>query len=181
MKHRLIFFLPVLVFAVVVGLFLWGLQPNRDPRNVPTVMIDQMPPSFDYEAVPGLSKPGFSSDDIGQGEVVLVNFFASWCLPCRVEHPMLTALVANEDIPLFGISHRDKPENAVAWLKRHGNPYDRIGGDSGRGAVDWGVYGLPETFLLDGEGRIRFHHRGPLSEKKIQEELVPLIQALRQS
>jgi len=180
MNRRLLFFLPVLVFAVVVGLFLWGLQPDRDPRDVPTVMIDKMPPSFDYGPVPGLSQPGFSSADIGKGEPVLVNFFASWCLPCRVEHPVLSALAAAEEVPLYGVSHRDKPEDAAAWLGELGNPYDRIGRDTGRGAVDWGVYGLPETFLLDGEGRIRYHHRGPLGEKMVQEELVPLIRALRQ-
>jgi cytochrome c biogenesis protein CcmG/thiol:disulfide interchange protein DsbE len=180
MKRRLIFLLPVAVFAVIVGFFLWGLQPNRDPRAVPTVMIDKETPEFDYGPVPGLSRPGFSSQDLGQGEVVLVNFFASWCIPCRVEHPLLTALTEDEGIPLYGISHRDRPEAAIAWLERLGNPYQRIGSDAGRGAVEWGVYGLPETFVIDGAGRIRYHHRGPLYENVVEDELIPLIRALRQ-
>lgn len=178
MTQRLLFLLPVLLFAVIAGYFLWGLSPDRDPQALPSVMVDKPTPSFDLPAVPGLSQPGFSSTDLGQGEVVMVNFFASWCVPCRAEHSFLTELAERSGVPLYGINHRDKPAAAVAWLAELGNPYDRIGADAGRGAVEWGVSGVPETFILDGEGRIRYHHRGPLVGGLIEEEVEPMLRAL---
>src|SRR3546814_1897837 len=111
-----------------------------------------------------------SADLAGSG-VVMVNFFASWCVPCRAEHPHLTAFVEETGIPLYGINHRDKPEDAAAWLAELGNPYRRIGADPGRAAVEWGVTGVPETFIIDGEGRIRYHHRGPLVPEVIERDV----------
>ena len=178
MLKRLLFLLPVLVFAVIAGYFLWGLSPERDPRNVPTAMIDKPSPSFDLAAVPGLDVPGLATADLAQGKVVMVNFFASWCVPCRAEHPYLTAFVEETGVPLYGINHRDKPEDAVAWLDELGNPYRRVGADPGRAAVEWGVTGVPETFIIDGEGRIRFHHRGPLVPEVIERDLKPALKAL---
>jgi len=179
MLKRLLFLLPVLVFAVIAGYFLWGLAPDRDPRNVPTAMIDKPTPTFDLAAVPGLDVPGLTTADLAQGQVVMVNFFASWCVPCRAEHPYLSAFVEETGIPLYGINHRDKPEDAAAWLAELGNPYRRIGADPGRAAVEWGVTGVPETFLIDGEGRIRYHHRGPLVPDVIERDLMPALKALR--
>ncbi|GAB4392946.1 MAG: DsbE family thiol:disulfide interchange protein [Kiloniellaceae bacterium] len=179
MVKRLLFLLPVVIFAVVAGYFLWGLAPDRDPRAVPTAMIDKPTPSFDLAAVPGLEVPGFATADLARGEVVMVNFFASWCVPCRAEHPYLTAFAEETGVPLYGINHRDKPEDAAAWLAELGNPYLRIGADPGRAAVEWGVTGVPETFVIDGAGRIRYHHRGPLVPEVIERDLAPLLQELR--
>jgi cytochrome c biogenesis protein CcmG/thiol:disulfide interchange protein DsbE len=179
MTRRLLFLLPALIFAVIAGYFLWGLAPDRDPSAVPSVMVDRPTPTFDLPAVPGLGVPGLSTADLAAGEVVMVNFFASWCVPCRAEHPYLTALAERSGVPLYGINHRDKPEDAVAWLAELGNPYRRVGADAGRGAVEWGVTGVPETFIVDGAGRIRYHHRGPLVPAVIEREVEPLLRALR--
>ncbi|HIC80711.1 MAG TPA: DsbE family thiol:disulfide interchange protein [Kiloniellaceae bacterium] len=180
MTQRLLLLLPLLLFLVVAGYFLWGLSPDRDPQALPSAMIDKPTPSFDLPPVPGLEQPGFASAELGNGDVVMVNFFASWCVPCRAEHPYLTDLAARTGVPLYGINHRDKPEAAVAWLEELGNPYSRIGADSGRGAVEWGVSGVPETFILDGEGRIRYHHRGPILGQLIEDEVEPMLRALSQ-
>jgi cytochrome c biogenesis protein CcmG/thiol:disulfide interchange protein DsbE len=179
MAKRLLFLLPVAIFLVVAGYFLWGLAPDRDPKDIPSVMVDKPTPDFDLAAVPGLGLPGLATADLGKGEVVMVNFFASWCVPCRAEHPYLSALVEQTGVPLYGINHRDKPEDAAAWLAELGNPYQRIGADPGRAAVDWGVTGVPETFIIDGAGRIRYHHRGPLVPDVIDKQVRPLLAELR--
>jgi cytochrome c biogenesis protein CcmG/thiol:disulfide interchange protein DsbE len=179
MKRGLIFALPVLLFAVLAGFFVWGLQEGRNPRFVPSVMIDEPIPDFDYPGHPLLGDRGFGAADLRQGQVVVVNFFASWCVPCRAEHPFLSEMVARDGIVLWGVNHRDKPEDAKAFLDELGDPYERIAVDEGRGIVSWGVYGLPETFVIDGKGRIRYHHRGPLLEKNMKHELVPVVRALR--
>jgi cytochrome c biogenesis protein CcmG/thiol:disulfide interchange protein DsbE len=179
MLRRLLYLLPVIIFAVIAGYFLWGLSPERDPGNVPTAMIDKPTPDFDLAAVPGLDVPGLATADLAGGKVVMVNFFASWCVPCLAEHPYLTAFSEESGVPLYGINHRDKPEDAAAWLAELGNPYRRIGADPGRAAVDWGVTGVPETFVIDGAGRIRWHHRGPLVPQVIERDLKPLLAALR--
>ena len=176
--RRLLFVLPVLIFAVIAGYFLWGLAPGRDPQSVPTAMLDKPIPGFDLPAVPGLDVPGLASADLAAGEVVMVNFFASWCVPCRAEHGYLSEFVARSGVPLYGINHRDKASAAVAWLAELGNPYQRVGADSGRGAVEWGVTGVPETFIIDGTGRIRYHHRGPLLPEVLEREVEPLLRAL---
>lgn len=178
MMRRLLFLLPVIVFAVIAGYFLKGLAPDRDPNNVPTAMIDKPTPSFDLAAVPGLDAPGLATADLQGGGVAMVNFFASWCVPCRAEHEYLTALTEETGVPLYGINHRDKPEDAAAWLAELGNPYRRIGADPGRAAVEWGVTGVPETFIIDDAGRIRWHHRGPLVPELIEREVKPLLRAL---
>ena len=178
MKKRLLFLLPVVIFLAVAGFFAWGLMDGRDPRNVPSVMIEKPIPEFDFPGEPLLELEGFASEDLRDGEVVVVNFFASWCIPCRAEHPILAQLVEEEDIVLWGVNHRDEPADAKAFLDELGNPYERIGVDPGRGIVGWGVYGLPETLVIDGEGRIRYHHRGPLVQPIVEKDLLPVIRAL---
>ena len=179
MNRKLLFALPVVAFIVLTGFFLWGLQPGRDPSLVPTAMLDNPIPEFEFPGHPLLGDKGFGPNDLRQGQVIVVNFFASWCVPCRAEHPMLTELVEKEGVKLWGINHRDDPENAKAFLNALGDPYERIGVDSGRGVIPWGVYGLPETFVVDGDGRIRFHHRGPLLRAAMEKELLPVLKALQ--
>jgi cytochrome c biogenesis protein CcmG/thiol:disulfide interchange protein DsbE len=179
MLRRLLYLLPVIIFAVIAGYFNWGLSPRRDRSTVPTAVIDRAAPGGDLAAVAGLAQPGLATADLAGGEVVMVNFFASWCVPCRAEHPYLTAFSEESGVPLYGINHRDKPEDAVAWLAELGNPYRRIGADPGRAAVEWGVTGVPESFVIDGTGRIRWHHRGPLVPEVIERDLKPLIAALQ--
>jgi len=178
--RRLLFLLPALGFILIAGYFLWGLSSGRDPSYIPSTMISKAVPQFDLAPVDGVDLPGLSDEDLKQGEVVLVNFFASWCVPCRAEHPYISALAENDGIPLYGINHRDKPEDAARWLDRLGNSYSKIGADPGRAVVEWGVYGVPETFVVDGQGQIRYHHRGPLLPDIIEAELLPAIEAARQ-
>lgn len=177
--RRFLMLSPLAVFVAIAGVFFWGLDPGRDPRYVPTTMLEKEIPAFEYPAVEGLDRAGFSNADLGDGEITVVNFFASWCVPCRIEHPLLERLAKDEGLRLYGVSHRDKAADALRFLKELGNPYHRVGADPGRGAIDWGVYGLPETFIVDGAGKIRYHHRGPLTEKLLQIEFLPIIEALR--
>ena len=129
--------------------------------------------------IEGLDVPGFGSAALS-GEPTLVNVFASWCIPCRDEHPLLEALKAETGIRLFGINHSDAPENAVAFLAELGNPYDAVGADRDRRvSIDWGVYGVPETFLVDAKGVIVYKHVGPLTPEAIENELLPAVAALR--
>lgn len=177
--RRLLYLVPLLLFAVVAGYFLWGLDSERDPRAVPSVMIDQPVPAFDLAMIQGLSGPGLADADLrGQG-VTLVNFFASWCIPCRAEHPLLEKMVRDNGVRLVGINYKDKPADVRAWLAELGDPYARIGADeSGRVAIDWGVYGVPETFIVDDAGRIRYRHLGPLTPEAIRDTLLPLVRVL---
>ena len=178
MKRRLLFVLPLAVFAVLAGFFIWGLTPDRNPRLVPSVMVEKEIPDFDFPGEPLLEREGFSKQDLAQGRAVVVNFFASWCVPCRAEHPLLTELAEKHDAEIWGINHRDRPKAAKRFLDELGNPYSRIGVDEGRGIVHWGVYGLPETMVVDGAGKIRYHHRGPLTRKNLSEELLPVLEYL---
>jgi len=180
MTRRLLFLLPALGFILIAGYFLWGLSSGRDPNFIPSTMISKPVPVFDLAPVAGVDLPGLSDSDLKEGEVVLVNFFASWCVPCRAEHPYISALADDKGIPLYGINHRDKPEDAARWLAQLGNSYSKIGADPGRAVVEWGVYGVPETFVVDGKGQIRYHHRGPLMPDIIEGELLPAIAAAKQ-
>ncbi|MGR3755916.1 MAG: DsbE family thiol:disulfide interchange protein [Tranquillimonas sp.] len=161
---RLLAALPVLV-AVVFGAFLlWGLNPNRDPSSIPSVLISQPVPQFDLPAVEGMDVPGFARADlVGNDAPVIVNVFASWCVPCRAEHAVLTRLVRDENVRLFGINYKDKPEDARAWLEELGNPYEKIGSDlEGRAGIEWGLSGVPETFIVGGDGTVLFRYVGPI-------------------
>ena len=173
--RRLLYLLPVAVFALVAVYFGLGLQ--RDPSIVPSALIDKPAPDFD---LPPLleSGQGFKTADL-QGRVSLVNVFASWCIPCRVEHPLLMRLAKEGRVPILGINWKDKQADAVAWLEELGDPFERIGYDlSGRTGIDWGVYGVPETYVIDREGRIRYKHVGPLSQQALNETVLPLIEEL---
>ena len=157
--------LAPLVIAVVFGaFFLWGLDPDRDPNAIPSVLISQPAPEFALEPVEGLQVPGLSLADLAATErPVIVNVFASWCVPCRAEHAVLTALVEEDGQTLYGINYKDKPKDAVRWLNELGNPYDRIGADlNGRAGIEWGISGVPETFIVDAGGTVLYRYVGPV-------------------
>jgi cytochrome c biogenesis protein CcmG, thiol:disulfide interchange protein DsbE len=175
MSRRWVFVLPVGVFGLLTLGFYIGLQVHTDV--LPSPLIDQPAPHF---ALPPLGKdqPGFSSTDL-KGHVSLVNAFASWCAPCREEHPTLAALARTGRVPIYGIDYKDRPEAARAWLDALGDPYARIGADAyGRTGIEWGVYGVPETFLIDRSGRVRYKHVGPLTEADLEDTLLPLVARL---
>lgn len=170
--------LPVIVFAALAALFWKGLSGK--PNEIPSVLINKPVPDFVLNPVPGLPVQGFASADLQQGKVTVVNVWASWCAPCRVEHPLLTELAKRPDIQLFGINYKDEPENAVSFLGTLGQPFARVGADrDGRTAIDFGVYGVPETFIVDGQGMIRYKHIGPLTAEAIAGEMAREIDKAR--
>lgn len=176
--RRFAYLLPVLLFALVAGYFLLSLREGRDPSLVPSALIDQPMPAFD---LPPMSDklPGLASADLA-GKVAVINFFASWCLPCRAEHPLLAGLASTPDVALYGILYKDEPGAAAGWLEELGNPYRAIGVDAdGRTAIDFGLYGVPETYVIDRAGRIRFRQVGPLDQRVIVETLLPLLKTLQ--
>lgn len=177
MKRLVLLLLPLVALVGLVAVF--ALNINRDPNYIPSVLIDKPAPEFTLPAIEGLDRPGFDTAAL-KGEVTLVNVFASWCIPCRDEHPVLTKLKAETGIRLFGINQKDAPENARAFLEELGNPYDAAGADAnGRVSIDWGVYGVPETFLLDKNGVIVLKIVGPLSDEGVETVLKPAIAKAR--
>lgn len=173
----LLFGLPLIALLALVAVFATSM--DRDPGLVRSVLIDKPAPVFAMAEVPGLGVPGFDTAGL-KGEVTVVNVFASWCIPCRDEHPLLVALKGVTGVRLFGINQSDAPENARAFLAELGNPYDAVGADRDRRvSIDWGVYGVPETFVVDAAGVISFKHVGPLTPEAIETELLPAIAAAR--
>jgi cytochrome c biogenesis protein CcmG/thiol:disulfide interchange protein DsbE len=173
LKRALLAVLPLVVLVGLIAVF--ALNMNRDPSLVQSVLIDKPAPEFTLKMVDGTGVEGFDTASL-KGEVTVVNVFASWCIPCREEHPMLEKLKAETGVRLFGINQRDAPENAAAFLTELGNPYDRIGGDTdNRVSIDWGVYGVPETFVVNAEGIITFKHVGPISPETLESDVIPAI------
>ena len=124
--------------------------------------------------------PGLATADLKAGQVVLVNFFASWCVPCRAEHPVLMALKKRGIVPIYGINYKNKADEARGWLNELGDPYTRLGADeNGRVGIDWGITGVPETFVVDGGGRIRYRQWGPIDGKALEEKILPVIRKLQ--
>ncbi len=173
---RLRYMLPLSLFVVLAIGLAFGL--TRDPSVIPSVLIDQEVPQFSLGPVEGRAW-GLASADL-EGEVRLVNFFASWCFPCRLEHPLLNRLTEQGTVPVYGINYKDKPHDARRWLDRLGDPYVRSGADhEGRVGIDWGVYGLPETFIIDRNGRIVYKHVGQIRPEDLEETILPIIEELR--
>jgi cytochrome c biogenesis protein CcmG, thiol:disulfide interchange protein DsbE len=170
------YLLPLALFAIV-GIFL-GIGLTRDPRMVPSPLIGKPVPTFQLPPVQG--RPlGLASTDL-RGEVAVVNVFASWCLACRDEHPLWMELARQHPMQIFGLNYKDAPKDAAAWLDRMGDPYSRTGADrDGRVGIDWGVYGVPETFVVDKHGVIRDKLIGPITRKSIDERLLPLVRQLQ--
>ncbi|MGE0004380.1 MAG: DsbE family thiol:disulfide interchange protein [Parvibaculaceae bacterium] len=178
--RRWLAILPVAVFMALAALFYLGL--SGDPAEVPSVLIDKPVPDFTLTPVQDLNRPGLSAADLRTGAVTLVNVWASWCVPCRSEHPLLMELAGREDLRVVGINYKDDPENARRFLMTLGIPFAAVGSDpDGRTAVDWGVYGVPESFLVDGEGVIRLKWIGPLTAEALRTEIIPKIEALRRA
>lgn len=177
--RKLFYLLPLLAFMALVAWFALALRPNYNPQILPSAMINKPAPSFDLPPLnggPNLSLAGL------KGQVVLVNFFASWCVPCREEHPILMRLAEQEHVPLYGIDYKDRPEDARRILAQLGDPYRIIGMDSdGVTGLDFGVYGVPETYVIDKTGTIRKRFVGPLSPEALQKELLPLLKQLNAS
>lgn len=167
--------IPLLVFAVVAGFLAIGLTLN--PREVPSPLIGRPVPAFSLPPVLGRTS-GLSDKDL-KGEVSVVNVFASWCVPCRQEHPLIQRLA--REVPVHGLNYKDRPEDAARWLDELGDPYTRTGADiDGRVSIDWGVYGVPETFVIDRDGRIAYKQIGPIQPQVLEEKILPLIHKLQQ-
>jgi cytochrome c biogenesis protein CcmG/thiol:disulfide interchange protein DsbE len=169
-----IFVLPVVLFLALAAGFYRGL--GIDSQVLPSPLIDQPAPQFALPPIAGAG-PGFSSADL-TGHVSLVNTFASWCVPCRLEHKVLNALARSKRVAIYGIAYKDKAEATLAWLAELGNPYAAVGADDGRVGIDWGIYGVPETFLVDRSGRIRYKHVGALTERDVERTILPLVARL---
>ncbi len=180
------FLMPLVVVFALVVLFLVALF-SGDPQRLPSALIGKPVPEFSLPPVEGLAErgiatPGISSAQLADGQVSVVNVWASWCGPCIQEQPVLNALKQRHKLRLIGINYKDEPEAARRFLSRLGNPFDAIGADrSGRVAIDWGVYGVPETYVVDGSGKIVHKIVGPLSDDIITGELLPAIAKARKT
>ena len=173
--NRLFFFLPLAIFAVMGVYFALGLR--EDPSAIPSQMIDRPLPAFDLGGI-AEGEPGLSRADL-DGQVALLNVFGSWCPPCEIEHPMLMQISRSGRVPIYGVNWRDAPGAGAAWLARNGNPYHRVGNDAeGDLVFELGITGAPETFLVDRQGRVRFHHVGIIDETVWRGTLLPMIETL---
>lgn len=171
---------PVAVFALLAVIFYRGLLGN--PADVPSVLINKPVPAFTLSPIEGLDLPGLADGDLKKGEVTLVNVWASWCVPCREEHPLLMELASRGDVRVVGINYKDDPENARRFLVTLGIPFTAVGADpNGRAAVDWGVYGVPESFIVDGTGTIRMKWIGPLTREALTKQIIPKIEEIRRA
>ncbi len=169
---RWLAFLPLVLMLVLGGVF-W-LNMGKNPAELPSALVGKPVPDFDLPPLPGRTD-GLAAADLRDGQPKLVNVFASWCVPCRIEHPVLMDL-QRQGIPVVGINYKDEPAKALAFIDQLGDPYARIGADrDGRVAIDWGVYGVPETFVIDRGGRIVLRFPGPLSPEIVQDRILPAL------
>jgi cytochrome c biogenesis protein CcmG/thiol:disulfide interchange protein DsbE len=169
------FLLPLLLFVLVVMLLAVGL--NLNPREVPSPLVGKPAPAFQ---LPRLHQPqqAFHPDAL-KGEVWLLNVWASWCVSCRDEHPLLLSLAKSNTVKIVGLNYKDKRDDALAWLNRFGDPYALSVADAeGKTGIDYGVYGVPETYVIDKQGVIRYKHIGPITEEAIHRKIIPLVKKL---
>jgi len=177
---------PLIVFGFLAAAFAFSLSQG-DPSKLPSALIGKPIPEATFEALADLRSKGqpvlgFSSSDLAGDGVKVVNFWASWCVPCVQEHPLLIALNERTGVPIYGVNYKDQPAAARRFIGRYGNPYAKVGVDpNGRGAIEWGVYGMPETFVIDGKGRIAYKHVGPISEQSLLGDMMPAIEKAKQS
>jgi cytochrome c biogenesis protein CcmG/thiol:disulfide interchange protein DsbE len=178
---RWLLFLPLIAFAAIAALFLIRLYAG-DASLLPSALIGRPVPRFVLPPLPGVAAPGLSDSDLQQGRVTLVNVFAAWCVPCHAEHSVLMEIARDpqlkDRVALVGLAYKDEPENTRRFLGQGGNPFARIGVDaSGRTGIDFGVYGVPETYVIRGDGTIAYRFVGPLSNESLRQVLLPQILA----
>ena len=172
---RLFFLVPVVVFVGLAWLLYVGLFQGP-PSLLPSPLVGKPAPDIALPALDAQAQ-NFDRAELGQGRPIIVNFWASWCVPCRLEHSTLEALAARKGIALYGVDYKDKPENARAFLSELGNPFGKINQDQeGRVSIDWGVTGVPETFVIDGKGIIRVHYAGPLNDQVVEQLILPALE-----
>jgi cytochrome c biogenesis protein CcmG/thiol:disulfide interchange protein DsbE len=173
---------PLAIFAVLAALFAFALR-SGDPSRLPSALIGKPAPATDLPALEGLTEGGrmiggFRSADLGSGQVSVVNFWASWCGPCVQEHPHLMALGKRTGVRILGVNYKDQAASARRFLGRYGNPFAAVGVDgNGRAAIEWGVYGMPETFIVGGDGRILYKHVGPITAEVLEGKIIPAIRS----
>ena len=177
MSNRMVYLVPLSVFLVMAVYFAVGL--TKDSTVLPSALIDKPVPEFSLPPIEGGPGKGFSSADLRAGRVSVINVFASWCGPCRTEHPFITRLATLKVAKVYGLNYKDNPKSALRWLRELGDPYAAHGADNdGRVSIDWGVYGIPETFVVDGRGMIRYKHVGPINGNILEDEILPVIKKL---
>jgi cytochrome c biogenesis protein CcmG/thiol:disulfide interchange protein DsbE len=185
-EPRRFLLVPVIVFAGLALMFGFALQTG-DPSKLPSALIGKPVPEFELVGLEGLveggqSVPGLKGADLARGEVSVVNFWASWCVPCVEEHPLLIELKRRTGVELYGINYKDQAAAARRFLGRYSNPFKAVGVDgNGRAAIEWGVYGMPETFVVNGAGQIVYKHVGPISPGVLEAKLVPAVEAARRA
>ena len=168
-------FLPIILFAALAVVFAFQLYSGKNSADLPSALIGKTAPQTDLPSLDGASTGLKSADFIGR--VTVLNVFASWCVPCREEHPVLMELAKDKRFTLAGLNYKDKPENAQRFIADNGNPYAIIGADtSGRAGIDWGVYGVPETYVIGKDGAILYKHVGPLDAEAVKVEILPVVE-----
>ncbi len=181
-KTVVVALLPLIIFAALAGVFTWQLMSGHNAQEIPSALIGQQAPQTDLPELAGLvlpdgaQVPGLKAADL-TGQVTLVNVWASWCVPCREEHPQLMKLAQDKRVRLVGLNYKDKPEQARDFLQNLGNPYSAVGTDnSGRAGIEWGVYGVPETFIINAQGKIAYKFVGPLSDESLAKQFMPEVE-----
>ena len=169
------FVIPLVAFVLMVGLLGYGLK--LDPKLVPSVLIDKPAPAFTLAMLEQPSRQ-LSSADL-EGQVWVLNVWASWCVACRAEHEIITELANRKLVAVIGLNYKDDPADAERWLQQFGNPYATSVIDrDGRVGIDWGVYGVPETFVIGADGRIRYKHIGPVTAESLEQKIMPVLKEL---
>ena len=179
MKSRLLFLLPLATLLILAGFFGWSLLSGRDPASIGSAVVNRPAPPL---AAPALrdGEPALTDALLRSGKPVLINFFASWCAPCLLEHPLLLRLKEREGATIIGIAWKNKPDEARAWLKKLGDPFRYAGVDpEGKLSLDWGLSGVPETYLVDGDGIVRLHYRRAINERDVTESILPLLRGAK--
>ena len=170
--------IPLAVFLLLAVIFMKQLYAGGSTSEIPSVLIGKPAPALDLPPLEGLvaqdgQLPGIASGML-EGKTSVINVWASWCVPCRAEHPLMERLGNDPRFQLLGVNYKDQAGNALRFLGQLGNPYDAVGVDlRGKAAIDWGVYGVPETFIVDPEGKVRYKHVGPLTEEGLREKFLP--------
>jgi cytochrome c biogenesis protein CcmG, thiol:disulfide interchange protein DsbE len=178
---RWVVFTPLVVVLLLGGLFIYGLGRD-DPKLIKTGMLGKAVPRFATQDLARPQLPGLTSTSFAKGEVVLVNFFASWCAPCAVEHAQLMTLAQKHNVKIYGIAYKDSPANAQAFLQRLGNPYTQVGLDlTGDAGIEFGITGVPETYIIRADGVIGFRHAGPIMPKHIEQRFLPILRDLQKN